>query len=117
MLTPSFATDEDSLRILPPWPDGRSGFPHRNLGLPGGRTHRPKGGWKEGPGHLKTGASPREEEALRKHLEEGGALDCPRCDTPLRMIPIPPHPDVSYVRTRVLLLCDSCGLRVALDKR
>ncbi len=62
------------------------------------------------------GANPREEEALRKRVKEGGSPECPRCSTRLRITPVPPRSDVSYVRNRVLLECDSCGLKVALDR-
>jgi transcription elongation factor Elf1 len=65
---------------------------------------------------MKKGANPREEEALRKRLNEGSPLDCPRCGTLLRMTPVPPRSDVSYVRNRALLTCGSCGLRIVLDR-
>lgn len=60
---------------------------------------------------------PWEEEALRVELERGGSLECPLCGTRLHTSPQPPRSDISYVRHRVLLACDSCGLRVVLDRK
>jgi len=61
--------------------------------------------------------SPAEEKELRDTLRKGGSPDCPRCGAPFRLTPLPPRPDVSYVRKRVLLDCEACGLRVALDRK
>jgi len=63
------------------------------------------------------GANQREEEAIREQLEGGRSPECPRCGTLFRITPVPPRPDVSYVRNRVLFLCESCGLKVALDRK
>ena len=63
------------------------------------------------------GATPQEERALRKQLEEGVPPECPRCETDLGSTLVPPRSDVSYVRNRVLLTCEVCGLRVVLDKK
>ena len=60
---------------------------------------------------------PSEEERLRAELKMGESPDCPRCGAPFRITPIPPRSDVSYVRKRVLLDCEECGLKVALDRR
>ena len=62
-------------------------------------------------------ASLREEEALREQVKEGGSPECPRCGIPLRITAVSPRSDVSYVRNRVLLECDPCGLKVALDRK
>ena len=60
--------------------------------------------------------TPREEALLRHALSRGSALACPRCASPLRATPVIPPPEVSYVRDRVLLECDSCSRRTVLDK-
>jgi len=60
--------------------------------------------------------SPTEEKAIQEELKEGGA-SCPRCRVALKTTPIRPRGDVAYVRKRVLLECDRCGLRAALDMR
>jgi hypothetical protein len=60
--------------------------------------------------------TPREETLLRNALSTGSALSCPRCASPLRATPVLPPAEVSYVRNRVLLECDSCGRRTVLDK-
>jgi transcription elongation factor Elf1 len=62
-------------------------------------------------------ANPQEENALREQLKGGRSPECPRCGAPLKITPVPPRSDVSYVRNRVLLVCDSCGLKVALDRK
>ena len=61
--------------------------------------------------------SPTDEDALREELRKGGSPGCPRCGALFRITPIPPRPDVSYVRKRVLLDCEACGLKVALDQK
>lgn len=61
--------------------------------------------------------TPSEEADLREALSKGKAPPCPRCGSPLRCTPVLSPPAVSYVRNRVLLECDSCGLRSALDRR
>ena len=58
--------------------------------------------------------------AERKTIQEGvrgGGSSCPRCKIPLRTTMIPPRQDVAYVRNRVLIECDRCGLKEALDLR
>ena len=62
-------------------------------------------------------ANPSEEAALRTRLKEGKTPACPRCRATLRTIPVPPRSDVAYVRNRILLECDSCQFRVALDRK
>ncbi|TFH66698.1 MAG: hypothetical protein E4G90_02200 [Gemmatimonadales bacterium] len=62
-------------------------------------------------------ADPGEEETLREQLTEGGSPECPSCGTPLRLTPVPPRSDVSYVRNRLLLECASCAFRVVLDRK
>lgn len=69
------------------------------------------------PIRMQKGADPGEEEALREQLAEGGSPECPRCGTPLRLTPVPPRSDVSYVRNRILLECASCDFRVVLDRK
>ncbi|MFH1766244.1 MAG: hypothetical protein ABIF09_18830 [Gemmatimonadota bacterium] len=66
---------------------------------------------------MQKGADPGEEEALREQLAKGDSPDCPRCGTPLRLTPVPPRSDVSYVRNRLLLECASCAFRVVLDRK
>lgn len=64
-----------------------------------------------------TGAySPGEEALLRKALATGSAPACPRCGSPLRATPVLPPPQVSYVRSRIVLECDPCHIRTVLDK-
>jgi hypothetical protein len=60
--------------------------------------------------------TPREEVLLRQALSRGLALTCPRCASALRATPVIPPPEVSYVRDRVLLECDSCSRRTVLDR-
>ncbi len=62
-------------------------------------------------------ANSREEGTLRKQLAGGASPVCPRCATPLRVTSVPPRSDVSYVRSRVVLTCESCGLKAALDRK
>lgn len=62
-------------------------------------------------------ATPEEESALQVEIREGRSLDCPRCTSSLLITSITPRPDVSYVRRRVLVGCDSCGFRAVLDRR
>jgi hypothetical protein len=62
-------------------------------------------------------ANPSEEAALRRQLKEGRVPACPRCNATLRTVPIPLRSDVAYVRNRVLLECESCRFRVALDRK
>ncbi len=59
----------------------------------------------------------REERDLRKRLESGEEIPCPRCGGLLHAAPVIPPPEVSYVRNRVLLLCPSCGRRAAVDRK
>ena len=61
--------------------------------------------------------TPEEEAVLRSKIAGGGLLTCPRCHAPLTTIPVPPRSDVAYVRNRVVLSCESCGFRVALDRK
>lgn len=62
-------------------------------------------------------ATAQEERELREDVQKGRTLSCPRCHAPLRSTLVPPRPDVSYVRNRVLLECELCDFLVALDKR
>ena len=73
--------------------------------------------WAEGErtGRMTENLTASEEAALRGKLRTGGMPDCPRCGIRLQATPVPPRSDISYVRHRVLLACDSCGLKVSLD--
>jgi hypothetical protein len=62
-------------------------------------------------------ATPEEELALQEEIREGRSPCCPRCASPLLVNPIPPRPDVSYVRRRVLVDCEACGFRTVIDRR
>jgi len=66
---------------------------------------------------MRKSANSREEGALRKQLAGGGSPVCPRCTTLLQVTSVPPRSDVSYVRSRVVLTCESCGLKAALDRK
>ena len=44
-------------------------------------------------------------------------LVCPRCGSPLDRRPIPPRPDVSYVRTRLWVVCPGCHRSAVVDRR
>ena len=65
---------------------------------------------------MRKSIGPKEEEAMRESLERGETPECPRCETLLRITPVPPRSDLSYVRNRAVLTCESCGLRIALDR-
>jgi hypothetical protein len=60
--------------------------------------------------------NPSEEKALQEEVRRGTA-SCPRCGTLLNLTSIPPRSDVAYVRNRVLLECDGCGLKAAIDRK
>lgn len=61
--------------------------------------------------------SPAELRALAAALEEGRPPLCPRCATLLDRSPVPPRPDVSYVRDRLWLVCPRCHATGVLDRR
>ena len=63
-----------------------------------------------------TSTTRQEEESLRKQLKKGTHPECPRCGCRLQVTPVRPRTDVAYVRDRVLLACNPCGLNVALDR-
>jgi uncharacterized protein with PIN domain len=44
-------------------------------------------------------------------------LRCPRCRVELDRRPVPPRPDVSYVRDRLWVVCPSCHRSLVLDRR
>jgi hypothetical protein len=84
----------------------------------------PLRGMPMGPGAVRTEKGktlavmdPREEEKVKNVLRNGHQPECPRCGTPLQITPVPPRPDVSYVRDRVLLTCGPCDLTVAVDRK
>ncbi len=55
--------------------------------------------------------------ALARALHAGEPLTCPECAVPLDRRPVPPRPDVSYVRDRVVVVCPSCHAAAVLDWR
>lgn len=59
----------------------------------------------------------RERHALEQAFQEGEALECPGCSVPLDRRPVPPRPEVSYVRDRLWLVCPSCYKTAVLDRR
>ncbi len=61
--------------------------------------------------------SPDEVRALAAALDGGHPLLCPRCSTALDRRPVPPRPDVSYVRDRIWLVCPGCHGTGVLDRR
>ena len=61
--------------------------------------------------------TPEEERTLQLELADGSTPLCPRCGTPLGITPIPPKPEVAYVRTRAILQCRSCNLRCVVDRK
>lgn len=54
---------------------------------------------------------------LTRGLLAGERLPCPRCGVALDRWPVPPRPDVSYVRDRVWLVCPRCHRTAVLDRR
>jgi len=58
-----------------------------------------------------------ETHALGRALLAGEPLACPRCVVPLDLRPVPPRPDVSYVRDRIWVNCPSCHRTAVLDRR
>jgi hypothetical protein len=58
-----------------------------------------------------------EERALKRQMDGGGHPRCPRCAGTLRLTPIPLPPQVAYIRDRVALECDRCGLGSVMDKK
>jgi len=82
-------------------------------GLPAG-VHRTVGNGRMESGPLYT----RAEEALIREgiLGPQGVPLCPRCGGGLDRRDIPPRPDVAYVRTRLLIVCNGCGRSVVLDR-
>ena len=62
---------------------------------------------------------PNQEETrkLREAWGKGEVPECPRCGSGLRVLPVPPRPDVAYVRDRLVFSCSTCGFRAATDRR
>lgn len=54
---------------------------------------------------------------LARALVSGAPLTCPHCAIPLDRRSVPPRPDVSYVRDRVLVVCSKCHRNAVLDRR
>ena len=61
-------------------------------------------------------ATPEEEQELRVRIREREDASCPRCRSLLRQTSVPPRRDVAYVRNRVMLECDGCGMKAILDR-
>jgi len=59
--------------------------------------------------------SAMEEKSLKAQLADGENPACPRCGGSFQITPIVRPKPVSYVRRRVLLICQDCGRRVAMD--
>ena len=54
--------------------------------------------------------------AIAGAVGRGEPPACPRCRSPLDEWPVPPRPDVSYVRDRIWLVCGPCSRSVVLDR-
>lgn len=63
-----------------------------------------------------TSFSPDENQRILAAVDDGGPLQCPRCDTSLIRVDVAPREDVAYVRNRVWLRCESCGRHAVLDR-
>ncbi len=57
-----------------------------------------------------------ERERLRAAWAAGLAPECPRCAVKLDAQDVRPHPAVSYVRHRRLVICPSCGGHGVVDR-
>lgn len=55
--------------------------------------------------------------ALSQAYLDAAELRCPRCSVALDRRPVPPRPDISYVRDRLWLVCPSCHRTAVLDRR
>jgi uncharacterized protein with PIN domain len=53
--------------------------------------------------------------ALATALATGAETRCPECGATLACTPVPPPPEVAYVRSRVLLVCPDCHRSASLD--
>lgn len=60
--------------------------------------------------------SEEERNAIAKAMRDGTPAVCPRCASPLDEWPVPPRPDVSYVRDRMWLVCGPCSRSVVMDR-
>jgi hypothetical protein len=60
--------------------------------------------------------SPQEERLLRRQVRQGNAK-CPHCGSFLTITPVPPRPDVAYVRNRAILSCSDCPFKAVVDKK
>ncbi len=56
------------------------------------------------------------EKALERQVRFGVA-ECLRCGSTLRLTPVPPRPDLSYVRSRAVVACGECGFKTAADRK
>ncbi len=62
------------------------------------------------------GFSADEQRRIAHDVREGSEPTCPRCGASLDEWPVEPRPDVSYVRSRLWLVCTSCRRSVVLDR-
>jgi len=58
-----------------------------------------------------------EERRIARDIGDGSEPVCPRCGTSLDEWSVAPRPDVSYVRSRLWLVCPSCHRSLVLDRR
>lgn len=61
--------------------------------------------------------APPAEREIERAFRADEALVCPDCAVALDRRPVPPRPDVSYVRDRLWLVCPSCHASLVLDRR
>ena len=61
--------------------------------------------------------TPEEERNLQLELAGGSTPLCPRCGSPMGTPPVPPKPEVAYVRTRAILQCRPCNLKCVVDRK
>jgi hypothetical protein len=69
------------------------------------------------PGSREPGFGREATALIRRLWSEGEKPVCPECATPLAPQPVPPRPDVSYVRDRVLLVCPDCRRSAPVERK
>ncbi|MBI4521921.1 MAG: hypothetical protein HY701_13875 [Gemmatimonadetes bacterium] len=62
------------------------------------------------------GFTAEERRALIRDLRERSHADCPACGGPLSQAPVPPQPDLAYVRERIWITCAACGRSAVVDR-
>ena len=62
------------------------------------------------------GFTSAEEREIGDGVRAKREVRCPRCRTPLDEWAVGPRADVSYVRSRVWLVCPSCRRSVVVDR-